>query len=82
MSTPSAPSQAWDASHTAYDNGLNDGFVTASGPAAMGYWNSADIPYYYSLGQVFPVADRWFCSVLAQTYPNRRFLLAGPRPGS
>ncbi len=77
----SVPSQAWDASHTAYDNGLNDGFVTASGPAAMGYWDSTDIPYYYSLGQVFPVADRWFCSVLAQTYPNRRFLMAGTAAG-
>ena len=27
------------------------------------------------------VADRWFCSVLAQTYPNRRFLVAGTAAG-
>ncbi len=75
------PSQAWDVSHTAYDNGRNDGFVTGSGPVAMGYWDGTDIPFYYGLGKTFPVADRWFCSVLAQTYPNRRFLMAGTAAG-
>ena len=77
----SHPGQNWDASHTAYDDGRNDGFVTGSGPVAMGYWDSTDIPFYYGLGRTFPVADRWFCSVLAQTYPNRRFLMAGTAAG-
>ena len=43
----------------------------------MGYWTEADIPFYYGLANTFPLCDRWFCSALAQTYPNRRFLLAG-----
>ena len=77
----SHPGQAWDTSHTAYDSGRNDGFVTGSGPVAMGYWDSKDIPFYYGLAKTFPVADRWFCSVLAQTYPNRRFLMAGTAAG-
>jgi phospholipase C len=77
----SSPGQNWDASHTAWDNGRNDGFVTGSGPVAMGYWDGSDIPFYYGLGKTFPVADRWFCSVLAQTYPNRRFLMAGTAAG-
>ena len=78
---PAVPSQAWPATHIAFDNGRNDGFVKASGPVAMGYWDSTDIPFYYGLGQTFPVADRWFCSTLAQTYPNRRFLMAGTAAG-
>ncbi len=77
----SHPGQAWDTSHTAYADGRNDGFVTGSGPVAMGYWDATDIPFYYGLGKTFPVADRWFCSVLAQTYPNRRFLMAGTAAG-
>ena len=76
-----APGQNWNASHTAFDNGRNDGFVRASGPVAMGYWNQDDIPFYYDLGRTFPLCDRWFCSVLAQTYPNRRFLMAGTAAG-
>ena len=75
------PSQSWDSSHTAFDNGRNDGFVKGGGPVAMGYWDSTDIPFYYGLAQTFPVADRYFCSVLAQTYPNRRFLVAGTAAG-
>jgi phospholipase C len=75
------PGQNWNTSHTAFDNGRNDGFVKGSGPVAMGYWDGSDIPFYYGLGQTFPVCDRWFCSVLAQTYPNRRFLMAGTAAG-
>jgi phospholipase C len=75
------PSQAWNASHTAWNGGRNDGFVRASGAVAMGYWTGDDIPFYYGLGRTFPLCDRFFCSVLAQTYPNRRFLLAGTAAG-
>jgi phospholipase C len=75
------PSQTWDASHTAYDGGKNDGFVAASGAAAMGYWQKADQPFYYSLASVFPIADRYFSSVLGQTFPNRRYLMAATSLG-
>jgi phospholipase C len=75
------PGQNWNASHTAFDGGRNDGFVRASGPVAMGYWTADDLPFYHGLARTFPLADRWFCSCLAQTYPNRRFLLAGTAAG-
>jgi phospholipase C len=47
----------------------------------MGYWTAEDLPFYYGLASTFPLADRYFSSVLAQTYPNRRFLLAGTAYG-
>ncbi len=53
----------------------------ASGPVSMGYWDGSDIPFYYGLAKQFPVCDRYFCSTLAQTYPNRRFLIAGTASG-
>jgi phospholipase C len=76
-----SPSQSWDASHQSLDHGRNDGFVLASGPVAMGYWTGEDIPFYYGLARTFPLADRWFCSTLCQTYPNRRFFMAGTAAG-
>ncbi|HEX2381761.1 MAG TPA: alkaline phosphatase family protein [Acidimicrobiales bacterium] len=80
---PRQPSQAWSASHAQYADGTNEGFVRSdSGPVAMGYWTSDDIPFYYGLAQTFPVCDRWFGSVLAQTYPNRRFMLAATALGT
>jgi phospholipase C len=78
------PSQSWDASHLSLGRAIdttNDGFVVASGPVAMGYWSEDDIPFYYGLARTFPLCDRYFGSVLAQTYPNRRFLLAGSAGG-
>src|SRR5579884_631674 len=72
-------SQSWDASHRSWNGGRNDGFVTAPGNSrdAMAYWTGADLPFYWSLARTFPLCDRYFSSVMAQTYPNRRFLIAG-----
>jgi phospholipase C len=76
------PSQSWADCHTQLDGGRLDGFVkSGSGPAAMGYWERADLPFYYSMASVFPIADRYFCSVLGQTFPNRRYLMAATSLG-
>lgn len=76
------PSQTWNASHTQYSNGTNQGFVvSASGPVAMGYWTEVDMPFTSGLAHTFPLADRFFCSVPAQTYPNRRYLMAATSLG-
>ncbi len=47
----------------------------------MGYWTGDDLPFYHSMARRFPIGDRYFCSVMAQTYPNRRFLIAGTALG-
>lgn len=76
------PSQTWISSHRQLNGGALDGFVASgSGPVAMGYWDGQDLPFYYSLASVFPLADRYFSSVLGQTYPNRRYLLAATSLG-
>jgi phospholipase C len=76
------PSQHWTDSHTQFAGGHNNGFVVSgSGPVAMGYWEGADQPFYYSLARTFPIADRYFCSVLGQTFPNRRYLISATSLG-
>ncbi len=47
----------------------------------MGYWQEEDQPFYYSLVREFPIGDAYHCSVLGQTYPNRRYLLAATSIG-
>ncbi|MHB1488237.1 MAG: alkaline phosphatase family protein [Acidimicrobiales bacterium] len=87
---PARPSQQWTASHHAYDNGRNDGFVSAPisygssqtvGGVAMGYWTGQDLPFTYDLAAKFPIGDRWFSSLLGQTDPNRRYLIAATSVG-
>jgi phospholipase C len=71
----------WTVTHEAYDNGSLQGFVTSTTPEAMGYFTSADLPFTCGMAGKFPIADRYFCSAMAQTYPNRRYLLAGTSLG-
>jgi phospholipase C len=83
-----SPTQEWSASHEQYNNGRLDGFVTgvsygekAAGPVAMAYWNADDLPVLHSLATYFPLSDRWFQSLLGQTDPNRRYLIAATSSG-
>jgi len=83
------PTQTWHASHISYDSGTCAGFaasvaqtVPGADPAVpMGYWTAGELPFYHGLAGTFPVADRWFCSCLGPTFPNRRFLIAGTAHG-
>jgi phospholipase C len=84
-----SPTQEWSASHEQLAGGKLDGFVTCvsygmpkpAGPVGMAYWNGGDIPVLHGLATAFPIADRWFQSLLGQTDPNRRFLIAGTSAG-
>ncbi|HEY1827688.1 MAG TPA: alkaline phosphatase family protein, partial [Acidimicrobiales bacterium] len=73
-------SQSWDDSHLQINGGAMDGFAR-TGAGSMGYYTEDDLPFYYSLAKTFTLANRWFCSVPAQTYPNRRFYMAGTASG-
>ncbi len=83
------PSQSWRASHLQFNDGRNDGFVTSIediDPAAdatlgMGHWTEDDLRFYAGLARTFPLADRWFCSCLGPTFPNRRFVMAATANG-
>ncbi|MFZ0668321.1 MAG: alkaline phosphatase family protein [Acidimicrobiales bacterium] len=71
----------WKAAHLAYDHGTCQGFVRSGTAEAMGYFTEQDLPFTCSMARTFPIADRYFCSVMAQTYPNRRYLIAGTSLG-
>jgi phospholipase C len=76
-------SQSWNATHEQIDEGKMDGFVSSVGAdQPMGYWTPEVLPFIYSLARTFCVANRWFSSAPCQTYPNRRFLMAGTAYGN
>ena len=69
---------------------LSDGFVrvndvseqpdkgveNATEDQTMNFYNQNELPFYYDLAQKFAIDDRYFCSVLGPTFPNRSYLLA------
>jgi phospholipase C len=47
------------------------------GTRAMGYYDETDLPYYYDLATFFATSDSWHSPVMANTVPNRMYLMAG-----
>jgi phospholipase C len=71
------PEHGWNAIHNEWNNGKLDGFVVVNGEKAMGYFDESDLPFYYDIANKFAIGDRYFCSSLTQTFPNRFFLYSG-----
>jgi phospholipase C len=79
---PGSVDQSWNATHQQIDGGKMNGFVeSVNSIQPMGYWTDEVLPFAYSLAETFCLANRWFCSAPCQTYPNRRFLMAGTAYG-
>jgi phospholipase C len=82
------PAHGWEASHTQYNGGLNDGFVTthqedhAGDLGPMQYLTRTHVPVSYALADNYAICDRWFCSLLGPTWPNRFYWLAGSSQGA
>ncbi len=75
-------SQTWNATHEQIDGGKMDGFVrSVNSDQPMGYWTEEVLPFTYSFARTFTLNNHWFCSAPCQTYPNRRFLMAGTAYG-
>ncbi|WP_251106437.1 alkaline phosphatase family protein [Alloacidobacterium dinghuense] len=73
----------WVPQHQSWNNGAMDGFVSSRLPIdsndavlSMGYYNRADLPYYYALADAFTICDNYFCSVMGPTDPNRLYTMA------
>jgi phospholipase C len=72
--------QNWNLAHHSLVDG-NRGFVEGSTGEALGYFRGEDLPFTWDMARKFPIADRWFSSLLGQTDPNRRYLMAGTSLG-
>jgi phospholipase C len=77
----SEPNNSWNETHLSMNGQRMDGFARASTPVAMGYYTPSDLPFYSGLARTFVLADRWFSSAPAKTFPNRYYLLGGTSLG-
>jgi phospholipase C len=77
----------WGPQHDCWNKGAMDSFVSThvssnlegpgNGVLTMGYYTSADSPFFYALADAFTVCDHYHCSVLGPTHPNRLFWVSG-----
>jgi len=83
------PPHGWTSSHDQYNGGLNDGFVRefqdshpdADPAQAMSYQTRDTMPISYALADAYQIPQRWFCSVMGPTWPNRFYGHAGSSGG-
>jgi phospholipase C len=69
----------WDDMHDQVNGGRMDRYVLNNDPngqRAFYYQDDSVIPFYYALANTFAIGDRYFCSVLSSTWPNRLYMMA------
>ena len=73
-----APAMSYPVDIGIFNDGKMDSWNTARGAGyGMGYFERADLPYYYALGDGFTVGDQHYQSTFTQTCPNRMHLFSG-----
>ena len=71
-------SHAWTVAHADYDNGKMDDFVQAEGSnLTMGYYDRADIPYYWDYADHYVLDDNFFSSLMGPSFPNHLYIASG-----
>lgn len=73
------PDHSYSGGRIEYANGAMSGFLQTANPGlnAIGYYKETDLPFRSALARNYLTCDRYFCSVLGPTFPNRIFQHAG-----
>ena len=76
------PDHSWEGGRTELDGGKMDGFLKAQSDVfSIGYYTEPDLPFIPSAARAFTAYDRFFCSLLSSTYPNREYMHAAQSYG-
>jgi phospholipase C len=76
----------WGPMHLCWNGGKMDSWVKvhtssdyegAHGAMTMGYYERADLAFYYALADAFTLCDAYHCSILGPTHPNRLMANSG-----
>ena len=69
------PDHSWSGGRAEFDGGAMDGFLVAgmNDAYAIGYYEEIDRPFFSALARAYTTCDRFFASILAETFPNRIF---------
>lgn len=70
---------SWKGTQTAWQ--AWDAWVKKKTPQSMGYFDRADLPFYYALADAFTICDAYHCSIFGATDPNRLYSLTGGSQG-
>jgi phospholipase C len=77
------PDHSWEGGRKQVNGGRMDGFLRSgdNDEFAIGYYEEQDLPFIGHAAKAFTTYDRFFCSLLASTYPNREYMHAAESYG-
>lgn len=70
------PDHSYEGGRVQLNHGAADGWLRASDIFSIGYYTEQDLPFLAALARHYTTLDRYFCSVLGPTIPNRIFQFA------
>jgi phospholipase C len=78
------PDHSWDGGRAQVNGGRMDGFLRSgtNDVFSIGYYSEPDLPFIGHAAKAFTTYDRFFCSLLASTYPNREYMHAAQSYGN
>jgi phospholipase C len=70
------PDHSWAGGRTQVNRGRMDGFLRSgdNDEFSIGYYAEQDLPFIGRAARAFTTYDRFFCSLLASTFPNREYM--------
>ena len=72
------PDHSYEGGRFQLHGGRLDNFARGNNDAfAVGYYNASDRPFMSRLAMNYTTCDRYFCGIMAETYPNRFVTHAG-----
>jgi phospholipase C len=75
------PDHSFEGGREQYHRGKLDGFYKTSDAFALGYYKLKDLGFLAPAARAFTTYDRYFCSILASTYPNRHYMISAQSGG-
>ena len=77
------PDHSWEGGRTQYDGGKLDGFRRSpNDDFALGYYEKGDLSFIPAVADAFTLYDRYFCSLLGPTWPNREYMHSATSGGN
>jgi phospholipase C len=77
------PDHSWEGGVKQLAGGTMSGFLQTARPGdtfPIGYYTEASVPVIGALARNYTVSDRYFCAILAETFPNRFYMHSAMTP--
>jgi phospholipase C len=74
------PDHSFEGSRTERNGGTMDGFLLTANAGdrfPIGFYSESDVPFFASAAKNWTICDRYFCSLLGPTFPNRFYMHSG-----